>query len=98
MTGGAIGKHQYMPMSTQAVSAGENQKVLCKLAIREDWLCKAICGNKHRNVDVATCRLTLLQDLHAVAKRTWDRRMSEAAPAVADAAADEAGPMNEIAG
>ena len=58
---------------------------------------KAIIGTKTRTIDVATCRLVLLQDLHALVKRTWNGRSPDgpaAAVAEADAANDD--PMNEI--
>ena len=97
MTGGALGNTTFMPMTTQAVSEGENQKVYCKLAIREQWLNKAICGNKHR--DSGSCGLMLFQDLHKIVKRIWNSRSPDgAAAAVAEAAAVTDDPMNDVAG
>ena len=99
ISGGAMGKASFMAMTTQAVREGENQKVFCKISINQQWLCKAIIGTKTRTIDVATCRLMLLQDLHALVKRTWSGRSPDdpaAAVAEADAANDD--PMNEIVG
>ena len=92
-----MGKSSFMAMTTHAISDGENQKVFCKISINQQWLCKAIIGVKTRTIDVATCRLMLLQDLHALVKRTWSGRSPDdpaAAVAEADAANDD--PMNEI--
>ena len=94
-----MGKASFMAMTTQAVSEGENQKVFCKMSINQQWLCKAIIGTKTRTIDVATCRLNLLQDLHALVTHTWKGRSSDgpaAAVAEADAANDDS--MNEIVG
>ena len=99
ISGGAMCTSSFMSMTTQAVREGENQKLFCKLSIYEQWLCKAITGVKTRTIDVTTCRLTLLQDLHALVKRTWNGRSPDgpaAAVAEADAANDD--PMNEIVG
>ena len=97
MTGGALDNTTFMPMTTQAVSEGENQKVFCKLAIREQWLNKAICGNKHR--DSVSCGLKLFHDLHKIVHRIWTSRSpGGAAAAVAEAAAVTDDPMNDVAG
>ena len=94
-----MGKASFMAMTTHAVSEGENQKVFCKISINQQWLCKAICGNKTRNIDASTCRLQLLQDLHALVTKTWRGRPSDGpAAAVAEADAPNDDPMNEIAG
>ena len=37
MTGGALDNTTFMPMTIQAASEDENQKVYCKFAIREQW-------------------------------------------------------------
>ena len=99
ISGGAMCTSSFMSMTTQAVREGENQKLFCKLSIYEQWLCKAITGVKTRTIDVTTCRLRLLQDLHALVKRTWDSRSPDgAAAAVAEAAAVTDDPMNDVAG
>ena len=99
ISGGAMCTSSFMTMTTQAVREGENQKVFCKLSIYEQWLCKAITGVKTRTIDVTTCRLTLLQDLHALVKRTWSGRSpDEPAAAVAEADAANDDPMDEIVG
>ena len=91
-----MNKTMFMAMTTHAVSEGENQKVFCKLAIREQWLNKAICGNKHR--DSVSCGLQLFHDLHKIVHRIWTSRSpSGAAAAVAEAAAVSGDPMDDVA-
>ena len=96
MTGGALDNTTFMPMTTQAVvSEGKNQKVFCKLALREPWVKKAIFGNKPR---VNACHLRLFVDLHKIVTHIWNGWPVCAAAAVTEAAAVTDDPTNDVAG
>ena len=95
VTGGAMDNTTFMPMTTQAVSEGNNQKVFCKLTLRDPWLKKAIFGNKHR---VSACGLRLFVDLHKIVTHIWNGWPVCAAAAVTEAAAVTDDPTNDVAG